>query len=657
MKSRLLFAFAAILWLAVVTGFYYLTHKPFTLEIARSLSLAAWRIAIAGAILSVAGGLGRRILPQPGKAPLFWLSAHAALGLGILGTGILLTGLTFGFNRWFFGILLVALIILLYRDIVNWWVLWRDFPKLWHLGGRLGRIIGLGCILLLGFPLLTALAPPFMFDALVYHLTLPKVYLSAGRIDYQPWLIFWGMPQMIEMLFTWAISLGGIETASILNWGIGVLTLVGLVSWTASRISPRAGWVAAASLLSGFSLVISLGWGYVEWLMMLFGLVTLILLDMWSTGNERKFLLLTGLCTGFAIGTKYTAGVLAICGMGVIFWHFRRVWQNGAIEILWFVFPIFLAVIPWLIKNYLFTDNPFYPLLFPAGAMNEVRLEIYQNQLVFGDWRDAVFLPWQATMFGVHGGDGYSISMGPLLLGFSALGWVGWQKRQKMAKRTLAVAAIFTIIGIVFWAISGRLTFYAIQTRMHMAIFPAIAILSGAGFEGLEWIKLPGVRFGRLAAVVLLLVFGFNLLEVSEYSLRQDALQHLLGLSKPEEYLNGNLGMTNLAFKAINELPEDARVLTLWEPRSLYCTPRCIPDEIVDRWLADRAEYGTSDAILASWRAAGYTHVMVYHTGVNFYWDDPLYQIEDWQTLTDLLASLPVQTDLNQIYTLYALAP
>ena len=649
-RKPILIAFLAILWLAAVTGFYYLAHKPFTLEIAGNIALAAWRMTLAGMILSVGGGLGGRILPQPEGAPLFWLSAHAALGLGILGTGILGIGLLVGFNVWFFGLLLVGLFLLLRREIAGWWARWRGFSELWQAGGRLGQIIGLGCATLLGFTLLTALAPPLKFDALVYHLTLPKVYLSAGRIEYQPWLIFWGMPQMIEMLYTWAMALGGTEAAPVLGWGIGGLTLLGLVSWTATRISPRAGWVAAACLLGGFTLAISLAWGYVDWLAMCFGLSALILLDLWRETGNSKILLLAGLVVGFAIGTKYTAGILALGGMVIVVW---KMWASGGrkviIHLIWFLMPVVLAVFPWLLKNLWFTGNPVYPLVFPAGAMSAVRLDLYQNLPAAGDWRDAIFLPWRATMLGAEGGAGYSASIGPLLLGFVLLGWVGWRTRGTEAQRALSTAATLALFGLVLWAVSGRLAALAIQTRLFMVIFPAVAVLAGAGFDGLERIHLPNVRLGRVAGVVLWLVFGFNLLEVSEYSLQQGAPQHLLGLSTMEEYQAANLGMTALAFKTINELPGDPRVLMLWETRSLYCLPRCFPDEIVDRWLADRAEYGTAHAILASWRAAGYTHVLAYQTGANFYRDDPRYRLQDWQTLDELFASLPVETDLNQM--------
>lgn len=661
MRNRVVIAFAAILWLAAVTGSYYLTHKPFNLELAKNLALAGWRITIAGAILSVAGGLGGRILPRPGVpstnsegGTLFWRVVQTALGLGVLGIVILLVGLTVGFNRWFFGMLLLGLGVLLRRDVAEWWGSWRGLSLLWQSGGRLEKIIGLGCALLLSFTLFTALAPPLKFDALVYHLTLPQIYLAAGRIEYQS-SIFWGMPQTMEMLFTWAISLGGMETGAVLAWGIGFLTLIGVVDF-GCNMSPRVGWVAGAALLGGFTLAISLSWGYVDWLVMLFGLSTLILLDAWRTTDERQLLVLAGLCAGFATGTKYTAGVLALGGLFVVWAHSPRTAKIWLVNSLWFGLPALGGVLPWLLKNVLFTGNPVYPLVFSAGAMNAVRLAYYQLP-AFGDWREAVFLPWQATMRGAEGGDTYGSSIGPLLLGFGLLGWVSWRVHQEDGKRLLSTALILTLTGLVFWAVSGRLTGLAIQSRLYMAVFPAVALLAGAGFEGLARLQIPGVRLKRVAGVVVLLVFGLNLLEVSVYSLKQGALQHLLGLSTEHDYLAANLGMTALTYPVMDDLPDTSRVLMLWETRSLYCTPRCIPDEIIDRWLSDRAEYGSTEAILASWRLAGYTHLLIHRTGADFFRHDPYYQPEDWQALDELLGSLPVKTDLNQIYTLYTLTP
>ncbi len=659
MKNRLLLAFAAILWLAAVTGSYYLTHKPFDLELARNFALAGWRITIAGAILSVAGGLGARLLPHPDGGTLYWRSTQTALGLGLLGTFILFVGLTTGFNGWFFGLLLGGLGIFLRREIRTWWGTWRGLPTLWR-GGRLGQLIGLGGAFLLVLTLFTALAPPLRFDALVYHLTLPQTYLAAGRITYQPWLIFGGMPQLTEMLYTWAISLGGVETAPVLGWGIGVLTVIGVGDWASHKISPQAGWGAMASFLGGLTLVTSLAIGYVDWLAMLLGLSTLILLDQWRTNGRQKLLVWAGLCAGFAAGTKYTAGIIALGGLLVVFMQSPRAFSQWVRHGLWFGVPALAGVLPWLLKNFVFTGNPVYPLGFPAGAMNAVRLALYQSPPLMTHWQNVIFLPWHATMLGVEGAGRFGTSIGPLLLGFGLLGWAGRRHHREESKRALSTTILLSLTGLVFWAVSSISASLAIQTRLYLVIFPALAVLAGAGLEALVHLQLPGVRMGRVAGAVLLMVFGFNILEVTAYSLEQGAFQHLLGLSTREEYLAHNLGMTALAYQTVNDLPESSRILMLWETRSLYCLPRCIPDEIVDRWLTDRAKYGSADNILASWRAAGYTHVMIFHTGARFYRDDPgdpNYLPEDWQILDELLGSLSVQTDLNQVYTLYPLTP
>lgn len=655
MTKRTLIAFTAIIWLATVTGFYYLVHKPFDLAFARNLALAGWRIVVVGAILSVGGGLGVRLFCKANRASLFWHITYAAIGLGILGTGILLVGGTVGFNIWFFIGLLVILGSVLREDILIWWQAWQRLPTLWQDRGRLEHFLAWGLVLLLFFTLFTTLAPPVKFDALVYHLVFPKTYLLTGRVQYQT-NIFWGMPQLIEMLYTWAMALGGVETATLFSWALGFLVIVGLVDWTAQTLAPRSGWLALACLMSGYTLAVSLAWGYLEWPVMLFGLSVLIFLTEWQSTKDNALLLLGGILAGFAFGTKYTAGIVAVSGVVVIALQARpQGWGKTLKNLVIFSLSVLVAALPWLLKNLLTTGNPVYPLVFPAGAMNAFRLALYQKPAPV-DWRNIVLLPWQATMTGADGGPGYAASIGPLLLGFGLLGGFIWPKGQNHLRHPVLVV---TLVGLIFWIISAYLTVYGLQTRLIMVIFPALAVLAAAGFVHLSKMKLPGVRLGRVASVFLTLVFSFNLLEVTTYALKQGAISYFWGQTSAETYQNNNLGIANLAFQSVNDLPPSANVLMLWETRSFYCLPRCVPDEIVDRWLTDRAVYGSADAILAAWRNAGYTHLLFYRLGADFYRDDPLavYQPADWQTLDQLLAQLPIQTDLNGIYTLYRLIP
>ncbi|MFQ5616569.1 MAG: hypothetical protein ACE5GO_08935, partial [Anaerolineales bacterium] len=251
----------------------------------------------------------------------------------------------------------------------------------------------------------------------------------------------------------------------------------------------------------------------------------------------------------------------------------------------------------------------------------------------------------------------FGASIGPLFLALGVFFGLGWRARPSRQHIALENAAIVSLVGLVIWAIMGRLAGLLIQSRLYLSIFPALAMLAGMGFVNLTNIQWPGVRLGRVAGVLVMLVFGFNLLQLGVYTVRQGAIQVLLGLWSPETYLARNLGMYALAMQGIDELPEDARVLMLWEPRSFYCAPRCLPDEILDRWLTDRNRYHTPEAILRSWRQAGFTHVLFRRSGADFFRQDDRYQPSDWETLDDLFAELPIHTDLNQVYTLYSLTP
>ncbi len=56
----------------------------------------------------------------------------------------------------------------------DWLPFWKESSRFWKIcGGMAAAILGLG--------LLTALAPPIKYDALMYHLTMPQAYLRTWK--------------------------------------------------------------------------------------------------------------------------------------------------------------------------------------------------------------------------------------------------------------------------------------------------------------------------------------------------------------------------------------------------------------------------------------------------------------------------------------------
>ncbi|MEW5869525.1 MAG: glycosyltransferase family 39 protein [Chloroflexota bacterium] len=659
-----LWALLAFLWLATLVVVYYAVHKPFTPEVALGFGIAAWRVGIVLVFVSLAGGLGRSILALEDRHALVQMVCQAAIGLGITSLMTLITALLGGLRPWLWLLVMIGLFYLR-RKIVAWWRCLASLGDLWLQGGRLGQSLALGLLSIMGFTLITALAPALKFDTLMYHLVLPHIYLASGRLVYVPEIVYWGYPEAVEILYSLVMMLAGDQAAAVLSWAIGVLALLGLVGYAAEHLGARFGWVSGAAILSGSSMASALGWAYVDWMVILFGVAFLIALDQWFDKKDRKSLIMAGVFAGLALTAKYSSGILVIGGAVAVIWGLRRPPKLRETLALVILFGCASGLMPlaWWVKNAVATGNPFYPLFFPAGTMDRFRLDLWQGGLSLGNWLDIVFLPLRATVLGTEWTPGFGSSIGPLLFGLSAAAWLGWGDAPQKYRRLVTSSALVAFAGLACWVVIARWTWQLLQSRLYYAFFPALAVLAGCGLKRLSQNTIAGLRLGRLTGGLVLLALWLNVLDVGIDTLRLGSLQVVLGLHSSEKYLTDNLGWYAPAMQALKTLDPEARVLMLWEARSLYCWPHCVPDEALDRWLRELHDHGeniprSTGAILDGWRQAGFTHLLYYRAGAEFVRGEAgPYLPADWQALDDLLATLPVVQNFGEAYSLYALAP
>jgi len=654
-NRSLLIGLVAVFWIGISLAGYYYTHKPFNIDLLTETLIVLWRLIVAAGIISISGGLGGWLLSERTNFPaLTGMTLQAALGAGCFGLLVLLMGMTIGFHPLYFAILGIILIGLLQKHILTWAQQWMQISVLFK--SRISILLAVMTGIILFWTLTSALTPPLYFDALTYHLALPHSYLLTGKLAYDPNNMFWGMPQQIEMLFTFAMALAGTEAATTLGWGFGLLTLIGLLDYVTEKINLTAGWISIACLMGGFSLATSLASGYLEWSVMLFGFGMLVAIDTWRSSSEKKYLILAAIFAGFALGTKYTAGELNLIGLVIIAWDGIRKRDSRTLSlVLLFGAVATMVSLPWWIKNWLATSNPFYPLFWPAGSMTQARLDFY-NIDYWGSWLDVLTLPWQVTVWGVEGKEGFSWSIGPLLLGFSVLSLIGWQARKSEQKRLLSTTVIITLTGFIVWAIASRWNGYLIQTRLYTAIFPAWAILGGFGVDSLSKLRAGTTRFGRIAVIIVVFTYALNLVEVGTVTIHRSPISVLSGNETPASYWSRNLGSYQVAMTALGELPPDSKVLMLWETRNLACLPICDPDEVIDRWYDESHKYASPEEILAAWRAQDYTHMLLYVNGKNFVQKtDERFNQNDWEKLDALLKIIPTPKVVAPGYDLYPL--
>jgi len=613
-------------WVSTVVAAYYVAHKPFTPVNVLALGKAAAGLGGAALVVALGTGIGLVLLRRLELAPLERLVWAAAVGLGavsLMGLGLGAVGLL---RPWVLWPLTLAGVSITGRELLR--ALrdaWTDTS--WRPTGRFEKALAGYCGLALLVALLQALIPPTAWDGLVYHLTGPKLYLSAGRVYHPLDLPYLGFPQMMEMLFVWGMGLAGERAAAAIHWFYGALGALVLAAAGRRWLGGAAGWLAAAVLFSAPSIVLLAGWPYVDLALLLYAaLAFLALARFWESGSQaRRWLILGGVFAGLALSTKYTAlGLLPALAAALLAARIPNL--RSAVGSLFLLCGIALLVwSPWLLKNLLLTGNPAYPFFFDGLYWDDWRTQWYDRSGTglahTAPWR-LLAAPWDATVWGVEGAalvglPSYAATIGPLLLACLPLLFLAWGRLSPARRRWLVAALLSCGVLYGFWLWGVARSALLIQTRLLFPAFGLLALVVGAAVEGLRALPRRLFDLGWLVRAVVVGVLALTLLGLLVSVVREQPLQVLLGFESQETFLTRRLGWYHVVVEYLNrELPPDAVVLFLWEPRSYRCQVTCWPDALLDRWLHTTHLQGhDAGAIADKWRAEGVTHVLLCRLG------------------------------------------
>jgi hypothetical protein len=683
----------AFAWISAVLIAYYLVHLslfvsffPTLLAPTHQIALdwqTPLRVAGHGADLAVAlwilllgVALGLRIwrwLRLPLVEDCMRVTLAAGLGLGTLGLATFALGIPGWLSSWTVWGSLGLLSVLCARD--GWWLLgWlgtqtRRIGRAIRAGSWLDRVLWGYILLTVLLMVLSALLPPTAWDALMYHLAAPAVDQARGRVLPDPTNPPGYQPELVEMLYLDLLLLRGDGSAALLHVGFGLLSILALVA-AARLLSDQIRGAAlalraAALFLSIPSLVLVLGWPYIDGALVFYELAALCALLCWWNARQKqcRWLLLIGILLGLGLDTKYTAifawGALAC----LILWQGWR--REGARQAVGQVFFLVLGACvvgsPWLVRNLLLTGDPLFPYhlghLFPAGPLWDdgltQRVLVGPGWGVGQSWR-LLTLPLEVTLYGQQSSVEFDATLGPLLLLLLPLGLLAggftFGKRlrrprtavnrlplvNKKATQTsealhcserqiVGVFLVFAAFQMLCWDVELLSIRYAQQSRIFFPLFAALTLPAGAAWMRLrlDSLHLPGLC--RLASLAVVLTLGLTSMGQMANVLGNGNAPYLLGLQSRQAYLTDHLDPYYTAMKAVDALPASAHVLFLWEPRMYYAAPAHViqPDSYLDIFSYYERHCPAPLRLAQCLRQAGFTHILFYAQGLQL-------AIEEW---------------------------
>jgi hypothetical protein len=314
-----------------------------------------------------------------------------------------------------------------------------------------------------------AMAPEASPDGAGYHLTLIMRYLQAHGFVRITDNFYAAFPAAVEMLFLHAFAFGRHSAAALVH-------LAFLVALTAQvyRRSPAAALLVFASPVVG----IDAASAYNDVALAAVAFTLFNLLERWQESRSPRLLAAIGLLTGFAVAAKFTAWLAVPWAIGWLALKSRRSAVIAAAL-------AGLVVAPWLIKNWLWLENPLAPFfnrLFPNPYVLASFEDTYRQNLQMYHLTSRWQIPWDVTTRGTLSG-----LLGPVFL-LAPVALLALRSRE--GRRVLLAAVVFganyfSNIGTRF--LIPPLPFVALAMALGLAMVPRLPLALALIHAVISW--------------------------------------------------------------------------------------------------------------------------------------------------------------------------
>jgi hypothetical protein len=204
---------------------------------------------------------------------------------------------------------------------------------------------------------INAWAPEHSPDGATYHLGLVARYLRAHGFERVPTTVFSNLSGGIEMLYVPAFAIGRHSAAALVHLGFLIACSIGIFAYGKRINKPLIG--AAAALMFFVSPVVgvdaSSAYNDVAAASVIFSVF--YWLEIWDAERNPRILVIIGLLSGYCYAVKYTIFVMGLYAIGFVLWRSKKIRPAAIVASCAFV-----MVAPWMIKNWIYTNNPVSPL-------------------------------------------------------------------------------------------------------------------------------------------------------------------------------------------------------------------------------------------------------------------------------------------------------
>ena len=507
--------------------------------------------------------LGKRILKsfniQEELSYLELLLLSFGFGAGFLALGILVIGLTGLLYKWPVLIVLILLFILLRREAkecITDSIFWLRRA----LSGSFStfeRILLMFIALVWGISLAGALSPILGMDALSYHMRDPKLFIRAHKIMTIPYTRDSVWPFLIQMLFTLGILLKGFILGKLFNFVFGIFSILSIYV-LCRRYWPRLNSITAAAIFATIPAIFTSSmYAYTDLAVIFYTLLAFLTFLFWDKSRDNKWFYISAIFCGFLLGIKITSATVP--ALILVFYLFNALLAKNKLKDIFIISLSYMGLVVltcgiWYIRSWIIYGNPIYPFasyLFSGFGYPEDILRYHTTSGIGIGVLQYIKMLWPLTMDpNKFGGE----SIGAVFLIFLPL-LVFLKKPTRFIRYLLFVVfALYTS-----WFIVYQYTRFLYPALAFMSILVAYLYFEVCAQD--KFLK-------KLTALAILLLLSYGA-ALSFYH-NFDKIPVALGFESNKDFLSKHERTYRMAEFVNNNLPQDAKILTINEVRLFY---------------------------------------------------------------------------------------
>jgi 4-amino-4-deoxy-L-arabinose transferase-like glycosyltransferase len=511
-------------------------------------------------------------------------------------------------------------------------------------------ILLLGClVLLIASIVILASVPPVSRDALTHHLAIPKLYLKHGHIYEIPHARWSYYPMNLDLLYIIPLFFGNDIIPKYIHFVFALLTAVFIFRYLSKRLDKVYALLGVVLFLS-LPIIVKLSITvYVDLGLIFFSFAALFYFLKWINHEFKlKFLLISAFWCGLALGTKYNGLiVLFLLTLFTIFIYSRN---SSAIDKkqpkaigfgMVFMLVAIIVFLPWAIRNYIWTNNPIYPLYNSRfndekaesieittsdssnGATEESNIWVRKNKGSWGHFavRKIVFNEkgWEIALIPLRiffqGEDDnpkyFDGRLNPLLFFLPIFAFFHIRRDSSKLKTEKGVLFAFSILFILY-------AFFQVDMRIRYIgpVIPALVVLSMLGLKDLTTIVqerfAPNSKKIWLTAVNLAVLsfFSLNIFYLVQQYRIVNPLSFIEGRVERDAYIERYRPEYAAIQFANKHLPDDAKILGIFlGRRGYYCDRAMIFD--IELFQNSVQQALSPEDLTAILKKSGITHILV----------------------------------------------